>query len=300
LFKILSIGHNFYNKLLLFKKQIMKSLFVFFLLTASYCWNRETKCVYIGSTPANDITRSFLSIPLSDSVDFIKWHLVINSNHYHLKCIYGIAKPGTAGFINGGKEIDLFGDIKSEVNRYTLHNQDKKISFFKLNDNLLHLLNPDKTLAAGTSGWSYTLSAEKPLIGAAGNVNKDEFILNDSMIFYGRSPCRELENIRGLQLAGDCQRLKWLVTLYADSKTKQPTMFLMRGTAFEGRAAKTGKWSIINTNNGGQLYKLDLGKSEGSVYFLRPDENVLTFASANGALLVGNDVFSYTLNKKSL
>src|SRR5689334_14865582 len=64
---------------------------------------------FVGCTPAAPVVRSFLGISLNDSVDFIRWKLIIDDDHYQLECNYGIGKPNTKGFINGGKKIGLNG-----------------------------------------------------------------------------------------------------------------------------------------------------------------------------------------------
>jgi len=52
--------------------------------------------------------------------------------------------------------------IRSNSNAivYRLHDikTNKTISFLKLNDNLLHLLDSDQRLMIGTAAWSYTLN----------------------------------------------------------------------------------------------------------------------------------------------
>ena len=86
----------------------MKALLtIMFILVAACIQAKEIK--YTGSTPAGPEVRRFLGIPLADSVDFIRWVLVIDNNQYVLDCNYGISKPNTPGFINDGKRIKLTG-----------------------------------------------------------------------------------------------------------------------------------------------------------------------------------------------
>ena len=68
--------------------------------------------IYTGSTPADTVIRSFLGIPLSDSVDFIRWKLILRDNRYQLQGNYGIGKANTNGFINGGARIELGGEFR--------------------------------------------------------------------------------------------------------------------------------------------------------------------------------------------
>jgi hypothetical protein len=45
---------------------------------------------FTGSTPANAVVKSFLGIPLTDSIDFVRWTLDIDPQQFHLSCNYGI------------------------------------------------------------------------------------------------------------------------------------------------------------------------------------------------------------------
>jgi hypothetical protein len=87
----------------------MKIMAVLFSILPIISCAREQEKVYAGSTPAGTVIRSFLGIPLSDSVDFIRWKLIFHDNDYQLRCNYGIGKPNTNGFMEGGKKIELIG-----------------------------------------------------------------------------------------------------------------------------------------------------------------------------------------------
>lgn len=112
---------------------------------------------YTGSTPAGQTVKSFLGIPLPDSIDFIRWKVTISDNHYQLSCNYGIGKPNTNGFIDGGTKMELSGECKKGENYYQFRNGTKTLKVIQLNEDLLHLLNTDNSLLIGNGGWSYTL-----------------------------------------------------------------------------------------------------------------------------------------------
>src|SRR6476660_8560791 len=86
---------------------------------------KGTDRTFIGSTPAASDVRNFLQIPLADSIDFIRWKIVLSENSYQLNCNYGIGKPNTNGFINGGKTITLTGVLRKEKTTYTFQNGNK-------------------------------------------------------------------------------------------------------------------------------------------------------------------------------
>jgi hypothetical protein len=79
-----------------------------------------------------------------------------------------LPKQGTTGLIGGGKIVELEGKWKivkgtaSKCQAIIYQLLDNKtnhtISFLKLNDDLLHLLDSDQRLMIGSAAWSYTLN----------------------------------------------------------------------------------------------------------------------------------------------
>ena len=161
-------------------------LFSWTVLIAS-CASAE-KRNYTGSTPADITVRSFLGIPLSDSIDFIRWQLAFDDNNYVLNCNYGIGKPNTNGFINGGKNITIHGTMLKEENYYQLRSGDKILELAALNENLLHIMKADKSLLLGNGGWSYTLNNIQPIVTDQITLKTTGSVLKDSMVFDGRTP----------------------------------------------------------------------------------------------------------------
>src|SRR6185503_4634537 len=96
---------------------------------------------FTASTPAAPVVRSFLDIPLTDSIDFIRWRLTLTDSQYSLACDYGIGKPNTNGFVNGGKKIALTGTFKKVKNEYQLIRNTQTLSLLEINPNLLHILD---------------------------------------------------------------------------------------------------------------------------------------------------------------
>lgn len=251
---------------------------LFFLLLTSFVYGKE---IYIGSTPANAIVKKFLSIPVKDSVDFIRWKLVTGSEQYSLHCDYGIGKPNTNGFIDP-KKIDRSGKLTREGNFYRLHYNNLYIEFAILNENVLHFANPDKSLMRGNGGWSYTLftsGGSKPIM-----IKPKPITLPDSMIFQGRTPCREFTKL-GLRLSDNCYKMKWGLVLY--SVKGKPSTYRARGYV----NPVTGTWKFKN----GMII---LEAVNNPVYLIMPDENILLFTDAKWNLLQGDEDFGYTLNRK--
>jgi hypothetical protein len=268
---------------------------LFIILLASCANGKEI--TYIGSTPAHPVVRSFLGIPSRDSIDFIKWKLVFEKDHYHLNCHYGIGKPNTNGFINGGKWIELNDRLKRDGNYYYLQAGNKKLAILELNINLIHLLDENKNSLVGTGGWAYTLSIEKPLLTDQVNLISKQDALKDSMTFQGRTPCGEFS----INRAGpNCIKMKWLLVFYADSRTHKPTTYLLnhsRANPLE-YPGKTGTWKIITGKDGRIIYELTPDNESTPTYLLKLDDNILAFTDEKGNLLVGNKDFSFTLSRK--
>jgi hypothetical protein len=247
---------------------------------------------YTASTPANAVVKTFLGIPLSDSVDFIRWKLKLSDNRFTLWCNYGIGKPNTNGFYNGGKTVELAGGLTKQKNIFHLQSSNKTLKITELNADLLHVLNADNSLMTGNGGWSYTLNNIKPVMAEEINLNPGQIPLPDSMIFEGRSPCA----VPGFG-STNCYKLKWYIVLYAGKSANRPATYKMLTSTWRQDGGKKGKWEIAKGKNNRIIYKLYDDKGLLFLQLLKPDENILLFIDAEGKPLVGDEDFSYTLSK---
>ena len=155
------------------------SLFFFFVTSScSQKKDSENSSVFgsfVASTPCTEGTKPLPGIPVNADCKLMKWNLTLyqdDSNNapttYKLHCVYGLPKQGTTGLIGGGKQLELEGNwtiVKgmwsnpdAEVYQLIDNKTNKTISFLKLNDNLLHLLDSDQHLMIGSAAWSYTLN----------------------------------------------------------------------------------------------------------------------------------------------
>jgi len=174
--------------------------FIFFVSCAS---SKETN--FTASTPASSLVRNFLGIPLTDSIDFIRWKLIINDDQYSLDCNYGVGKPNTNGFYEGGKKVAFSGSLKKENNIYTFYHDKQILKFVELNSNLLHILKSDNTLMIGSSGWSYVINNLTPATNDRLTLTPKKTIIKDSTAFQGRTPCGVPNVLKSQQ----CYKLKW-------------------------------------------------------------------------------------------
>lgn len=263
------------------------------IMFVSFANAKETN--YTASTPAASIVREFLGISLTDSIDFIRWKLTLTDVKYSLECNYGIGKPNTNGFYNGGKKVTFSGTVKRENNRYTLQNGNHILKLAELNVNLLHILNSNNTLLIGNGGWSYALNSMTPSATTKFNTMAKQMVLNDSIAFEGRTPC----GVPGIIPPGkECYKLKWYLVLYTDQKN-EPSTYRILGTPYRREdGGKKGNWKIISGKDDRIAYQLNDENGNPFIYLLQLDEGVLIFTDAKGNLLVGDHDFSYTLNRR--
>ena len=252
---------------------------------------------YVGSTPAHRSVREFLGISLTDSIDFIRWKLVTRSSQYEVLCKYGISKPSTPGFIDE-KRTTFSGALKKEKNYYNLVHESKTLSMLIMNSNLLHLADENKKLLVGNGGYSYALNIDGPVKTDQFNTPVVQGTAKSPLVYEGRTPCQELSNLLVLNRREECNKLKWYFILYTDSLTGKPSHYLSNGTAYRKETMAKGKWEIVTGKNGKVTYKLSPEAKTYSIYLLKIDTNILIFTDPEGNLLVGNENFSYTLNRR--
>ena len=135
----------------------------------------EIHGVFEGMTPCSPLTRPLPQVPADADCDQMIWNLVLYQDPqtgtpttYSLKSAYGLSKQGTNGLIGGGTSIVMEGKwtirtgtkVDPEAIVYEINADDAQgtVSFQKINDNLIHVLNSEKTLLVGNGAWSYTLN----------------------------------------------------------------------------------------------------------------------------------------------
>ena len=132
-------------------------------------------------------------------------------------------------------------------------------------------------------------------------------------VFQGRMPCTEIARQLQLPTTADCNQLKWGLTLYQDPVTLQPTTYSLtivgagdlikqEGGSYHQKKYE-GKWLItegMKSNPAAYVYRLDLGRPGANLFLLKGDAHVLFVLDENKVLRVGNEDFSYTLNRVEL
>lgn len=265
--------------------------------------------ILVGSTACDPPIRSALGIPAETKCDFIRWNLTLDpgkGNFFTLNANYGESQPNTNGFIGGGQRIQtsgkfeivsstLTGESKREIYRLT---KDKiHFSLVKLNSNLFHLLMPDGSMMIGNGGWSYTLN-RKPAIAGSALPSGSSIGLTRSpqLTFDGRTPCAELASLvpRPADMP-ECVKIKWRIVLNRDPVTLRPSTFTML-TPITRREPVAGTWSESVIGDA-VVYRLLPAEKARAFSLLAVDDSLLFFIDDNNRPLVGNDDFSFTLNR---
>jgi hypothetical protein len=150
-----------------------------FLLITTSLFAQEFKpiAVFAGTSPCGNILKPFLGIANESECDFTKWTLTLNQTDnstpstFTLLYRFGVSKPSTPGFID--EKIQKFEGkwsitkgtqayANAPVYELIVNNSNKTLSFVKMDDNLIHLLDSKKNLMIGNSGYSYTFNKMKP------------------------------------------------------------------------------------------------------------------------------------------
>lgn len=252
---------------------------------------------FTGSTPAHILIRNFLEISTTDSIDFIRWKLEIDSGNFQLQCKYGLAQPGTPGFSNE-QSVTIVGQLTKRENHYYLKHKNKSISLLEVNANLFHFLDGDGRMLTGNGGYSYALNSTHPVLQDGFKIRSVHTSGKNPQVYEGRTPCSELSALLGLNKSEACNKMKWYFLFYTDSVTGKPSYFLMSGMGYRKDSMARGHWQMKTDPNGHIIYQVYFDQWIRPLNLLKGDDNILFFTDANGRLLVGNENFSYTLNRR--
>jgi hypothetical protein len=270
---------------------LLISMFVCFVADA----NVRT---FVGSTPAHKVVRDFLQISLTDSIDFIRWRIEMDAGIYKLQCRYGLAKPGTPGFSNE-QSVAFDGQLSKSGHFYFLKHKGQGVSILEVNANVLHFLDNNNQMLIGNGGYSYALNNTDPIKVDAFNIPAIQTSIKSPLVFEGRTPCRDLPALLGLNKSEACNKMKWYFLFYTDTITGKPSYFLMGGMGYRKETMARGTWQIITEKDRRIIYRVYSDKWVRPLDLLKGDDNILFFIDVDGRLLVGNEDFSYTLNRRS-
>jgi hypothetical protein len=272
---------------------------------------------FVGSTPCGEPFGRLFDIP-ADANPPVRWALTLYRDPktkvptvYELRAEYDGAKPAaTRKSVTRDKEgrWSVGKGTKADPQAVVLELAGA-VNFLKPSDDILHALNPDRTLAVGTAGWSYTLNraaaAEKVVVPSAEWLRGSESYKLSPLasgpdvfgVFEGRTPAQGIARDLKIDTEPNRFKVKWRVTLYQNPETKAPTTYKVE-SSFHREARREGTWSVVK-GEGGEGYHLAAAKAEPALRLRRGDDNVLFFLGANHEPKVGNEDFSYTLNRRA-
>jgi hypothetical protein len=282
--------------------------------------------VFEGITPCSGKSPALPQIPKGSDCEEMIWKFTLYRDAasgapttYELISAYGLSKQNSTGLIGGGTEIAFSGTweiIKGNAAYpnaviYQLNSKEQGniVSFIKIGDDVLHILNSDGAMMVGHAGWSYTINRtdnrpHEPITNAGSVPLPDGTLVIPTMppdvyvlgVFEGRTPCHDLVfDFTGTPKYANCLKVKWQLTLYQDV-TGEPDGYLFRGTS----SVRQGTWTITQGTKDDPeavVYQLRNEDESGSMSFLKADENHLFLLDERLDLLVGDALFSYTLSR---
>lgn len=279
--------------------------------------------VFAGSSPAEESIRPFLQIPSDADAHLIEWKLTLYRDpktaapaNYHLQYKYGLTIPGMPGLAPTARAVERRGLWRIAKGRKghpeaVVYELDGTVSLFKVSDTILHVLNGDRSLMIGTSGWSYTLNrsdASEARVDPSAETGPSESrtvapaATGPSVfgIFEGRSPYQGIARELTIAVSPGCAKVKWRVTLYQDPETREPTRYKVESSLHRS-AAREGRWTIVRgtgSDPAAIVYRLAPAGSEAPLLLMKGDDHVLFFMDRNLQPLPAHADFSYTLNRR--
>ena len=226
-------------------------------LTTSSCAQENSAtdpyAIFVASTPCNEEVRPLHNIPADADCDLIKWSLTLYQDaktkspiRFALNSEWGYyinnrtyETRGTNDKVEGKWKIvkGTKKNPRAEIYQLNPDQPELSVSFLKLDDNVIHVMDKHENLAIGNGGWSFTLNSANPV-----TYPHTDFILpatttssaaTDSLskiVFQGRSPCLALADALNVPKDDQCIKIKWLLTLYQDAATFTPTTYELQRT----------------------------------------------------------------------
>lgn len=258
---------------------------------------------YRGTTPCDAITRPVPLMTPGAQCELATWRVELGvDGRYELAAAYGMTEPGTSGIRGGGTRVQLAGIYAAENGVIALSTDDPALTvrFLRVGVDVLYLLGPDDQLVVGNAAWSYTLNRA----GKAGRRTAavtpvyEEPGSPGGGVFEGRTPCTADVRPFTANLVPGCAKLKWRLTLRQNA-AGQPAGYT---SGVVGRDdSREGSWNIltgIREFPDAVVYELRAG-AEGTkrLRLLLVGSRHLFMVDANDDLLVGDELWSYTLSR---
>lgn len=144
-------------------QRVKTILFVFFSLIMIQSNGQNAAGVYVGTSPCDKGPRPFIGITANENCDRIMWELSLTPTTFSLTAGHGYHIDNRTFKKTGTKTISGTWTSTRHKNKQIIQlvSGNKTIQFLRMDANILHLLNNDKSLMIGDGGQSYTLSRKK-------------------------------------------------------------------------------------------------------------------------------------------
>ena len=281
--------------------------------------NPAVQEVFVGSSPRGADLSKLLQIP-AEIEPPLRWTLTLNGDskglgpaRYSLRCEYH-PTAGAQRMVNKEGAWTTTRGTKSNPDA-VVYDLEGAFSLLKVGENVLHILNRDRSLMTGSAGWSYSLN-RSGFLDDPGNLSvalaraSESYTLSPLAsgpsvfgIFNGRTPGQGIR--RELKLFPDagCLKIKWRITLFQNPETCAPTTYKIESSLHRPgkQGTREGTWTIVRGTEADPkavLYRLAPTKTEPALLLLKGDDNVLFILDEKQKPLVGTADFSYTFNRK--
>ena len=274
---------------------------------------------FVGTTPCGAMPRRFVGIAGDAPCERITWLLVLSKGSqggepatYTLAVSYGVEMQNGPGMANAESHLMRRGswtalrgtnsDPNAVVYRLTSERGSRWADCARIGENLLHPLNDDKNLAVGNASWSYTLSRTGPIRPgqSSSELEPDAAVYKGATgVFEGRTPCQEIAGDLGVRTPDGCFKLKWRLTLRQESGSRAPTTYKLEGTLYRSSPLQGPVEIMKDVRANRNVYRLNIDNNARFMVLFEADDNILLFLDPSGDLRVGDERFSYTLNRTS-
>jgi hypothetical protein len=284
---------------------------------------------FVGSTPGGARVQEFLGGLAATAVcHSVTWQMTLFTNQvakrpftFSLTARYHVPTASNPNRSEDGSTVTWRGTWEilpaakpgpgTAIYKITATESKRALSFAKLSDGLLHLLNPDGSLAIGNAGESFTLNradraekhGDRDLAMSAPSMSYKISSLSTGAtvfaVFEGRTPCLDISRELKIAQSAACIKAKWRMTLYRNPETQAPTTYKVEGSLFR-EGAREGTWSMTRgaaTDEDATVYQLHPTPTQPALLLWKADDNVLFFLNQNREPMVGHADFSYTLNR---
>jgi hypothetical protein len=130
---------------------------------------------FVGTSPCDPLPREFGGgLAATAPCHCITWQLTLLTNRnaslpatYKLVAHYGLPGKNDPNQVEDGPQVEQQGtwrivtgtkaNADAVVSQLTADKSRRSVSLVKVGEDLLHFLNPDKSLMIGNAGWNYTL-----------------------------------------------------------------------------------------------------------------------------------------------